>query len=136
MDFRKHPVFDDSEKRDWLELSDDVDTLSPEMELFKDLIDVYREHQEYIEQKALHRVKTHVGDATLLYICRNEVLFAPLGNHGFKVYFEFYFREKDEPSADSDYWWAIMWCGNVFDERFGPGRKRHWNVAYMGWTVE
>lgn len=136
MNFKAHPIFDNSPASDWLELSDDTEPLTPEMEPFATLIQVYRDHQQYLEQKTLDRIKRHLGEQGLSYIDRNVVLFAPLGDHGFQIYFQFYFRETDGPSADSDFWWAIVFCANVLDERFGPDRKRHWNVAHLGWAVD
>lgn len=140
MNFKRHPIFDYSNASDWLELSDDAEPLTLEAKPFARLIQVYRDHQQYIEDKVRERIKRHLGEETLAsnpYVERNEVLFAPLGDHGFQVYFQFYFLEHtDQAPANNDFWWAIMFCGYVFDERFGPERKRHWNVAHLGWTVE
>ncbi|MEM7626353.1 MAG: hypothetical protein AAF333_12215 [Planctomycetota bacterium] len=135
MNFKEHPIFDDSAASDWLDLSDDADPLRPEIIPFAELIQVYRGHQQYLEQKVIDRIKGHLGEDGLACIYRNELLFAPVGHDGFKLYYEFFFRKTDGPSADSDYWWAIILCGNVFDDCFGPNRERHWNVIDLGWTV-
>jgi hypothetical protein len=140
MNFKQHPIFDYSNASDWFELGDDAEPLTQEAKPFANLIRVYREHQQYIAVKVLEYVKRHVDQETLLLkpnVLRNEVLFAPLGDHGFQLYYQFYFLEHtDHAPADNDFWWAIILCAYVFDERFGPDRKRHWNVAHFGWSVE
>jgi hypothetical protein len=140
MGFKKHPIFDRSQASDWFDLSDDLAPLRPEMEPFARLIQVYRNQKEHLERKVLGRIKRHVGEEDLAskpHIMRNEVLFAPLGDHGFQVYFQFYFVEHmDRASADSDFWWGIIFCPHVLDQRFGLADIRHWNVVYFGWSAE
>ncbi len=140
MHFKKHPDFDLSDASDWIELNDSAEPLGENAKPFADLIQVYRDHRQYIEQRVLARIKCHLDAETLAskpFVERNTILFAPLGDHGFQLYFQFYFLEHtDHAPADNDYWWAIIYCAYVFDELLGPDRKRHWNVAHLGWNVE
>ncbi len=140
MQFREHPDFDNSDANEWIELDNGTEPLDACAAPYADMIQVYRDNQQYIEERALTTIKRHLGEETLAtkpYVLRNIVLFAPYSNHGFQIYFQFYFLEQTEHApAESDYWWAIINCSYVFDERFGPDRKRFWGVTNLGWTVE
>lgn len=140
MDFKEHPIFDRSQAKDWFDLSDDsVLLLTPQMRPFAKLLDVYLRQKEQLEEKVLERIMRHAKEdlASKPHVERNEVLFAPLGDHGFRVYFQFYFLERtDQAPADSDFWWGIIFCPNVLDQRFDVADIRHWNVVHFGWSVQ
>lgn len=139
MDFKKHPFFDNSQAADWFDVSDPSAPLTPEMAPFAKLIEVYFKQAEHLERKVLERIKRHAAEdlASRPHVLRNEPLLAPINDHGFKVYFEFFFRERtDQASAESDFWWGIIFCPYVFPDRDRGADIKWWNVWHLGWSLE
>lgn len=136
LDFKEHPYFDTSPASDWIDVRENVETITPEMEPFARFIRAFEERREQIERKVLERIRHHAADdlRERPHALRNEVCLAPLGTDGFKVYVEFYFQAHvHEPSADTDLWWGIIFCS--LDPRFGLADVKYWNVVHLGWSV-
>jgi hypothetical protein len=139
MDYKKHPIFDRSAAADWLDVSEYASPMTPERERCAKLIEAYDELEEQLADKVLRRIKLDAADdlASRPHVERgDEPLLAPIGDHGFQVYFKFYFSESaDEASADNDFWWGIIACEYVL----GPSARAHmeyWNVVHFGYSVE
>ena len=64
----------------------------------------------------------------------NKFLYFPIGDHGYRVYVEyFFFQQPDENSPDSDFWWAIINCPYAVAP-FPGGRCEEYIIG-LGWVV-
>lgn len=65
MHFKQHPIFDESNALDWLELDDVGKDFGKEAGPFAYLIQLYQDHQQYIETRAIVRIRCHWDSVNL-----------------------------------------------------------------------
>ena len=137
MQFKHHPLYDQSPLRDWISIGPDADTESPIEVEFQNLLEVAASNLERFSSYALERIRTHVGTLYLSerpYPEINSVLFRPTSGVGFQIYVEYFFFQKpDENSSDSDVWWAIINCPRATQQSIQAAL--HFNITDLGWSV-
>jgi hypothetical protein len=109
-EFKSHPYYDASDAREWMSLRrDDWDELEPGPE--KTLQDLLRADKSELCELALDRIRSAAGESYLAenpYPELGDFLFFPIGDQGYRVYIEWYFRKRPDDNSTSDFWWAII----------------------------
>ena len=126
MAFEEHPYYEQSQTDDWLPVPRDElldgDGSGPRAALVRTL----RSEQERICTLALDRIPRAHGAKDVAerpHPERNDVLFVPIGERGFRVYVEYgFFRRPGENRPDNDFWWTIMSCAYAL-EPFPTGKS-------------
>jgi hypothetical protein len=136
MSFKSHPYYDGSDADDWLSLRPD-DWTELESRAEKTLHDTLRADKQRLCELALHRIRAAAGESYLAerpYPEVNEFLYFPIGDHGYRVYIEYFFyQQPDKNSPDSDFWWAIINCPYAIAP-FPTGRREEYVIG-LGWAV-
>jgi hypothetical protein len=66
MQFKEHPDFDRLDANEWIELDNGTEPLEACAAPYADMIQVYCDNQQYIEERAITTIKRHLGEAQLV----------------------------------------------------------------------
>jgi len=137
MQFKLHPLYDQSSLKDWMSIGPDADPARPIGVEFQGQLKLATSNLDRFTSYALERIREHAGTPYLSerpFPEVNSVLFRPTSESGFQIYVEyFFFQAPNENSPDSDVWWAIINCPRATQQDLQAAL--HFNVTDLGWSV-
>ncbi len=136
MNYKSHPLFDESAAADWIPIYGNeviAESDAEEDPVFSFIAD----HLPECTELGLERLRKHIP-LDWLTECPNpheiDTCFAPDPSGSVRLYLEFGFRPSTtENSYHTDSWWIILLCPYPKDPPFG--RKVEWVTEHLGWTV-